>query len=220
MMYLIPEMQEKNNVEDLTQVGMAVKADPQKYIHLLFELLEDRDPQLKKKISRSLVFQERQLIQYIKKVSELINNLTHLKQLFRLIGAKYLNSQLNFNNLNQLGDSCLQGLEIYFDLGYSEAIEQKLYSIYQTILEEILAGARDKYSLWYDRSKNSFTSVKRMKIEAVIKRTLAKEGSNEELVASILLKNEYFQVSLQKIGKPKTLEIIASAIATVNRSKN
>lgn len=217
-MYLGKKSPKISNRDSLTRAATEIKADVKNYINSFCANLENNNPELKTKISKNLVFQERQLTQYVKRVVDSSANLTQLKKIFRLIGGKYLKSDLSLADLTLLSQTFLQTLEIYLGSFENLASKQKIYLTYQTIFTEILAGAKERYSLWHENSENVSSCVKRMKIEAIIQRTLARSDSNEELVIhSRLLNNGYFQKSLQKIGKQKTLELITSAIEIVNK---
>ena len=148
-MYLTKGVTEKIKRNSLTRAAGEVKADVKNYLDLFFANLENNSPELRKKISKNLVFRERQLSQYIKRVADSSDDLVHLKKLFRLIGSKYVKSELNLTDLNLLSNSFLQALEIYLGSFANLASKQKIYLTYQIILEEILEGAKDKYSLWH-----------------------------------------------------------------------
>lgn len=216
-MYLTRKNSEKSNRDSLSRAAIEVKADVKNYIDCFFDNLENSDRELKIKISKSLVFREKQLTHYIKRVCDSINNLANLKKLFRLIGGKYLKSELTIADLTLLSNTFLQTLEMYLGSFDSLASKQKIYLIYNTILEEILEGAKDKHSLWHEQRENTFSCVKRMKVEAVIQRTLTISDGNEELVLYRLMHKAYFETSLEKIGKEKTLELIKVAIEIVNK---
>ena len=206
---------EEDNIKNLNQIIAIIKSDIRSYIVLLFNDLERKDFKLKNSIFKLSYFNEKQIVFYINRVSEYINDLLYLKHLFRVIGIKYLKSEMILEDLNSLCDSFLDTLEIYLIPRGNYCRKQELFQLYQTIFESILDGAKDEYSLWHKSNENTFTCVNRMRIEVIIQRALILSYNDETIVSQRLMQNTYFQKSLQKIGKQKTRELMEIAIDTV-----
>ena len=205
-------------LENLEQMFATLQPDSTEFISSLSAHIA-RNPKLKTKFFNSTEELEKQITYYWNILCENISNTSYLKLFVKSLGSKYIDSHLIVENCQIIGDIFTNALKTYLKERYTPEIQQELFFLFKIIIDSILEGAKDKYSLWDSHSHNVKSHINRLRIEAIIRKNLQEDhlNSDSETIEARLLHDVYFQEAVEKLGREKTLELISDVIQKVKK---
>ena len=203
-------------MENLEQMFATLQPDSTEFISSLSSRIA-RNPKLKTKFSNSTEQLEKEITYYWNIVCENIGNISYLKLFVKSLASKYITSHLIVENWQIMGDIFTNALKTYLKDRYTPEVQQEIFCLFKIIIDSILEGAKEQYSLWDSHSHNVKSHINRLRIEAIIRKHLQEDdlNSDSETIKARLLQDVYFQEAMQKLGREKTLELIADVIQKV-----
>ncbi|MDJ0726025.1 MAG: globin domain-containing protein [Prochloraceae cyanobacterium] len=166
--------------------------------------------------------QEKKLMYSLAMIVEGMQNLESLKCIVRNLGQRHLTYKVSARHYNVLGQVLLGTLAEYLGSQWTIEAEQVWREAYEIIADLMLEGTTKEYmnsSLNRAKGNGGVKSIlKDLRLQAITEKSIHQYQSNE-LVAQMLMQDEYIQDLKEKIGRAKTEEIIEKLLKKVEKKQ-
>ncbi len=206
------------NREILKKNLILIKNDSENLANIFYQLLEKESPTLTRLLSAQTQTEskQKQLIYWLKLVFHYLEQGRDFNILLKKMGRKYISFEVNFKHYQIIEDTLLKTVACVLKEQWTREVELAWQDFSKSVVELMLQGAKEKYSLWNSSNGGVLSEVNRLKIEALIRKAKL-NNTSVEILTQELLADSYFQKAIHYLGRQKALEILLEFLEQTNR---
>lgn len=211
------------NFEILETTFALIQPQARSFARSFYNKLFLVDPRMKKLFSHvNMADQEKKLMYSLAMIVEGMRNLDSLKCIVRNLGQRHLGYKVSAEHYYILGEVLIETLAEYLGSHWTVEAEQVWTEAYEIIADIMLDGTKKEY---LNNSRNRQKAnvavrsiLKQLRLQAITEKSIRTYQSNE-MVANMLMQDEYIQDLKEKVGKAKTEEIIDKLMKKAGKKK-
>ena len=200
------------NIEILEETFALIKPVAPQFTNSFYQNLFLKYPEIKPLFAETnLEEQEKKLLLSLVLIIDNLRNLTYLKDLLKKMGQRHLQYDVVSEHYPIVGQILLSTLQDYLGTHWTPEVKQAWTDAYKIVMDLMLEGAKEKHSLWNQKTQNVTCTIQKLRVEAIAQKAWRETDSKAKAIQTMMA-DSYFQKTLVKLGREKTIELISQTL--------